>query len=520
MNLSDREILARTIQAEAGNQGKVGMLGVGAVIMNRLRSGLYPNSIKDVILQKSQFSPWNAYTKSKDTSQAQDMLNLTPSDAAYQTADRLMNGVYADPTKGALNFYNPDFSNPAWGQARAGGDWFRIGDHLFGTAQPKSEGTDTMALPNTPTPSVPNEPLLTPQATTQPKTPGGLFDVIGGAVGGKFSKFKDAITGDDPDASDKLAIALMSLSGNPQQLAPLMQLAAADIQERKALRAQNKSIDYLEGIDPNLAAMARANPSMVGNILSAVASKQLNPKNATRVVGADVVKELFPGQEIQDGLYEIEEKDGNLVGAKKIGGGGPNIEINTQEENYDVLREDMKEYLAIGRSSRTTIAQAELLGELLEQTGTGLGAGLKQFAYDTLGIDVRDDAAAAAQAIISQLVPAQREEGSGPMSDADLNMYKLSIPQIAAKPGGNKIIIDSMISIARYNKEVGDLAKDQLLGKITYDEFYEEMAKLDDPLADVKAFIKSNNIGPMSSDTGMTEEEATKILLGNEEDSQ
>ena len=49
-------ILAATIQLEAGNEPYEGQVAVGAVIMNRVRSGGYPNSISGVVYQAGQFS--------------------------------------------------------------------------------------------------------------------------------------------------------------------------------------------------------------------------------------------------------------------------------------------------------------------------------------------------------------------------------------------------------------------------------------------------------------------------------
>ena len=49
-------ILAATIQLEAGNEPYEGQVAVGAVIMNRVRSGGYPNSISGVVYQVGQFS--------------------------------------------------------------------------------------------------------------------------------------------------------------------------------------------------------------------------------------------------------------------------------------------------------------------------------------------------------------------------------------------------------------------------------------------------------------------------------
>lgn len=138
-SLSNRDLLAKTLQAEAGNQGIGGMMAVGAVVMNRVGSG---QSIRDVILAPKQFSPWNMVTAGLEE-QAQDMKNLQPSADAYAVADSLLSGNYVDPTGGALNFYNPDISSPDWGPENTS-DWLRIGDHIFGTAG----GKKPVATPN------------------------------------------------------------------------------------------------------------------------------------------------------------------------------------------------------------------------------------------------------------------------------------------------------------------------------------------------------------------------------------
>ncbi|MCR5282528.1 MAG: cell wall hydrolase [Lachnospiraceae bacterium] len=54
---SDVTLLAALIQCEAGREGYDGQLAVGAVVMNRVRSGSYPSSISGVITQPSQFPP-------------------------------------------------------------------------------------------------------------------------------------------------------------------------------------------------------------------------------------------------------------------------------------------------------------------------------------------------------------------------------------------------------------------------------------------------------------------------------
>lgn len=59
VGLSDYELmlLATMIYCEAGNQGWEGQTAVGYVIMNRVRSSLYPNSLEAVLRQSKQFEP-------------------------------------------------------------------------------------------------------------------------------------------------------------------------------------------------------------------------------------------------------------------------------------------------------------------------------------------------------------------------------------------------------------------------------------------------------------------------------
>ncbi|MDO4966403.1 MAG: SH3 domain-containing protein [Lachnospiraceae bacterium] len=56
-DVNDTALLAALIQAEGGNQPYEGQVSIGTVVMNRLRSGRYGNTIYSVIYAKSQFGP-------------------------------------------------------------------------------------------------------------------------------------------------------------------------------------------------------------------------------------------------------------------------------------------------------------------------------------------------------------------------------------------------------------------------------------------------------------------------------
>ena len=138
-DMTELEILARTIEAEASGESKKGKLAVGAVIANRASSMAYGGSIKGAILKRAQFSPWNAYTGyEKGISQAKPMLTekMAPSKDSYEAAKKILSGEYIDPTKGAVHYLNPRRKKPDWykGFKEQDRGTIKIGRHEFGNA--------------------------------------------------------------------------------------------------------------------------------------------------------------------------------------------------------------------------------------------------------------------------------------------------------------------------------------------------------------------------------------------------
>lgn len=113
---SDLYLLAKCVHAEARGEPYAGQVGVAAVILNRVKSSKFPNSIAGVIYQ-----PW-AFT-----SVADGQINYEPDTTAYNAARDAMNGW--DPTYGCLFFYNPSTSTSSWIYNRQ--VVTTIGDHVF-----------------------------------------------------------------------------------------------------------------------------------------------------------------------------------------------------------------------------------------------------------------------------------------------------------------------------------------------------------------------------------------------------
>ena len=106
----EKELLAALIFCEAGNQPYEGQVAVGAVVMNRVNSGQFPDTITDVIYQSGQFTP--AMTGWLDSVLASDGYT----DSAMQAASDALAG--SNPIGDCLYF-------------STGGNGYQLGDHFF-----------------------------------------------------------------------------------------------------------------------------------------------------------------------------------------------------------------------------------------------------------------------------------------------------------------------------------------------------------------------------------------------------
>lgn len=107
---AEKELLASLIFCEAGNQPYEGQVAVGAVVMNRIKSSSYPDTMEEVIYQSGQFSP--AMSGWLDRVRA----NQGYTEVAMQAAEDALAG--SNPIGDCLYF-------------SVGGYGTRIGDHLF-----------------------------------------------------------------------------------------------------------------------------------------------------------------------------------------------------------------------------------------------------------------------------------------------------------------------------------------------------------------------------------------------------
>lgn len=91
----DLYYLSRTMWAEARSEGALGMLHVGSVILNRVKSNKYPKTIKTVVLQPRQFSVWQ-----KSNPNYYPMLRVGHSDPIFVLSEKLAKQLL---TAGSIN---------------------------------------------------------------------------------------------------------------------------------------------------------------------------------------------------------------------------------------------------------------------------------------------------------------------------------------------------------------------------------------------------------------------------------
>jgi len=117
-DLADLELLARLVYAEARGEPFQGQVAVAAVVLNRVGHPQFPDTVAGVVYQPRQFEPV-----------ANGSINMIPNNRAYEAALEAWQG--ADPTSGALFFWNPTKVSPtSWVWSRP--IKLQIGNHVFG----------------------------------------------------------------------------------------------------------------------------------------------------------------------------------------------------------------------------------------------------------------------------------------------------------------------------------------------------------------------------------------------------
>ena len=115
-NSNDVNLLARLVYGEARGEPYTGQVAVAAVVLNRVKSSSFPNTIVGVIYQKGAFNVVD-----------DGQINMTPNSSAIKAAQDALNGW--DPSYGAIYYFNPNTATNKWIWSRP--VTVTIGKHRF-----------------------------------------------------------------------------------------------------------------------------------------------------------------------------------------------------------------------------------------------------------------------------------------------------------------------------------------------------------------------------------------------------
>lgn len=115
-NSSNVNLLARVVYGEARGEPYTGQVAVAAVVLNRVKSSKFPNTISGVIYQNGAFD-----------AVADGQINMTPDATAKKAAQDALNGW--DPSYGAIYYFNPSTATNKWIWSRP--MTVTIGKHRF-----------------------------------------------------------------------------------------------------------------------------------------------------------------------------------------------------------------------------------------------------------------------------------------------------------------------------------------------------------------------------------------------------
>ncbi|QDP40358.1 cell wall hydrolase [Radiobacillus deserti] len=120
ISASEKDLLARLVQAEAVGEPYAGKVAVATVVLNRVDNSKFPNNIKDVIYEKS--AGYYAFTPVKN-----GQINQPASVSAKKAVSEAL--AFRGMGSGSLYFYNPKTAQSAWIKSRP--VTIKIGNHTF-----------------------------------------------------------------------------------------------------------------------------------------------------------------------------------------------------------------------------------------------------------------------------------------------------------------------------------------------------------------------------------------------------
>lgn len=281
-------------------------------------------------------------------------------------------------------------------------------------------------------------------------------------LGGEVQPVTSTNSGGQRYAATENQAALMQLMRDPMATAEDRQILGTMLQRQMDANQPMSEMDQLE--------LERARLE-----LDQLQNPQPGFRPATQEEAAPYG---VPGQIGPDGrFYPIKGADSTNINVNT----GPN-QSEFAKATGKALADETSQVVEQGMGAQRSIGQLMVLEDALNNAPQGAAGAITSFASN-LGIPVEGrDQLQVAQAIISQMVPAQRPPGSGTMSDADLALFKQSLPRLINSPEGNRRIIATLRAISEYDVARMGIARQMQLGEITPQQGFEAYTALGNPI--------------------------------------
>lgn len=209
---------------------------------------------------------------------------------------------------------------------------------------------------------------------------------------------------------------------------------------------------------------------------------------------------------------------------KPVGtGAGVTVQVGgaTESEFQKQAGKDVAAQFKLLSEAGANAARSSILVNQLEdafrsadvQTGA---AGVLSTALTKFGIEVPGGSDyEKIDALVSRLVPAQRVAGSGSMSDADLDLFKRSLPSLMGTKEGQLKIIADMKAVANYDRKLGEIANLARLGEISMAEAQRRIDAVANPLEEYRGTGGgAGGAGAAATPTSSVMDQADAILRG------
>lgn len=289
------------------------------------------------------------------------------------------------------------------------------------------------------------------------------------------------------DLMDRLAVAFNAMRLNPDPT--IAQIAGNRMTQRGDQKAQEKTANRTAAW---LSSLGRQ------DLVDAMMSGGLDPKAATQIAltpaepPADDRTAMVKNYEYWLSQGYAPEKAAEMA---RAGAGGSTTVVNTGagDKKFDegfatADAETLGSVYSAGLAATRNIGRIDQLERFLATAPQGMQGGFTAMAAD-IGLNLGEgvDELQAARAIINSLVPEQRPAGSGTMSDADLVLFKQSLPAILNQAGGNAYILQTMRGIAQYDAEGANIVQRLRAGEIDRPTAFKLLMERKNPLSDFKA---------------------------------